>query len=253
MRIRGGITIFQVEVKSEILKEVLTVVSTLVDEAKFNITEDGISLRAVDPAHVAMIDLNLKSSAFENYKASEAELGVDLTKMLDVMKLAKPTDIISINHDEEKNRLILKVANITRSMSLVDTTGMVEPKIPNLSLPVKVVISTQELSQGIKASESVSDHISLSATPDGFELASEGDTDAVNLKLSKDLLEELKCKESVKSLFSLDYFSNMVKSAQSSESITMNLGTDFPVKIEFQIANDNGQVNYLLAPRIESE
>jgi proliferating cell nuclear antigen len=45
----------------------------------------------------------------------------------------------------------------------------------------------------------------------------------------------------------------MIKSAQSSQSITMALGTDFPVKLEFPIANDNGQVNYLLAPRIESE
>jgi proliferating cell nuclear antigen len=231
----------------------LNVVSTLVDEAKFNITEDGISLRAVDPAHVAMIDLKLKSSAFENYKASESELGIDITKMIDVLKLAKPNDLISITHDEEKNRLIIKILNITRSMALVDTTGMAEPKVPNLSLPAKVVINTQELTQGIKASESVSDHISLSANPDGFELSSEGDTDAVNLKLSKDLLAELKCKENVKSLFSLDYFSNMVKSASSAETITMNLGTDFPVKIEFNLADKNGEVNYLLAPRIESE
>jgi proliferating cell nuclear antigen len=173
--------------------------------------------------------------------------------MSDVLKLAKPADIISITHDEEKNRLILKILNITRSMALVDTTGMAEPKVPNLSLPAKVVIKTQELIQGIKASESVSDHISLAATPEGFELASEGDTDAVNLKLSKDLLAELNCKENVKSLFSLDYFANMVKSAASAEAITMNLGTDFPVKIEFNIASENGEVHYLLAPRIESE
>ena len=207
----------------------------------------------MDPAHVAMIDLSIKSSAFENFKASDTELGVDISKMLDVLKLAKPSDLILINHDEEKNKLILKIANITRSMSLVDTTGMVEPKVPNLSLPVKVVVSTQELTQGIRASESVSDHISLSATPDGFELSSEGDTDAVNLQLPRDLLDELECKENVKSLFSLDYFSNMIKSAQNSQAITMNLGTDFPVKIEFSLANDNGSVNYLLAPRIESE
>ena len=250
---QGGIIIFQVEVKSEILKEVLNVVSTLVDEAKFNINETGISLRAVDPAHVAMIDLKIKSAAFENYKASESELGIDISKLNDVLKLANPNDVVSINHNEDKNKLILKVQNITRSMALVDTTGMVEPKVPNLSLPVKVVISTKELTQGIKASEAVSDHISLSATPDGFELSSEGDTDAVKLQLPKDLLEELKCKENVKSLFSLDYFSNMIKSASSSQAVTMNLGTDFPVKIEFTIADTNGEVNYLLAPRIESD
>ena len=244
---------FQVEVKTETLKELISVLSTLVDEAKFNITEDGINVKAVDPAHVAMVDLDLKNTAFEEYKDSETELGVDINRLNDVLKLAKPADLITINHDEEKNRLILKVENITRRMSLVDTTGMSDPKVPNVPLPVKVVIKTSELGQGIKASESIADHISLSVTPEGFELSSEGETDSVNLKLTKDLLEKLECKESVKSLFSLDYFSNMIRSVSSSDKITMHLGTDYPVKLEFEIAQGNGHVEYLLAPRIESE
>ncbi len=244
---------FQIEVKTETLKELIGVLSTLVDEAKFNISEDGLNVKAVDPAHVAMVDLNLKSSAFDEYQASEVELGIDINRLNDVLRLAKPNDSISINHDNEKNRLILKVANITRSMSLVDTTGMSDPKVPNVPLPVKVVIKTTELGQGIRASESIADHISLSVTPEGFELASEGETDSVNLKLTKDLLEKLDCKEPVKSLFSLDYFSNMIKSVTSSDIVTMHLGTDYPVKLEFEIANGEGHVEYLLAPRIESE
>ena len=244
---------FQVEVKTETLKELISVLSTLVDEAKFNINEDGINVKAVDPAHVAMVDLMLKNSAFEEYKASETELGIDINRLNDVLKLAKPAGLIAINHDEEKNRLILKVENITRRMSLVDTTGMSDPKVPNVPLPVKVVIKTSELGQGIKASESIADHISLSVTPEGFELSSEGETDSVNLKLTKDLLEKLDCKEAVKSLFSLDYFSNMIRSVSSSDKITMHLGTDYPVKLEFEIAQGNGHVEYLLAPRIESE
>jgi proliferating cell nuclear antigen len=40
------------------------VVSTLIDEAKFKIDSNGISLKAVDPAHVAMIDLHLDKGAF---------------------------------------------------------------------------------------------------------------------------------------------------------------------------------------------
>ena len=41
---------FQARTKADTLKELVTIVSTLVDEAKFMITADGISLRAVDPA-----------------------------------------------------------------------------------------------------------------------------------------------------------------------------------------------------------
>lgn len=244
---------FEVSVRSVVLKQVIGVVSTLVDEAKFSVDKDGIRIKAVDPAHVAMVDLNLSKDAFEEYRADECELGIDIDKLKEVLKLARGDEIITIKHNEEKNNLIINIENITRRMSLIDTAGMSDPKVPSLNLPVKVVMRANELDQGIKASESVSDHIALIVNPDGFELRSEGDTDSVDLKLSKELLKELDCKDEVKSLFSLDYFSNMIKSVSGAELVTMHLGSDYPVKLEFDIAEGNGHVVYLLAPRIESD
>jgi proliferating cell nuclear antigen len=249
----SGEYMFSAKAKSEVLREVVDVISTLVDEAKLNLSKDGLSVKAVDPAHVAMLDLSVGKDAFEEYSADDQEMGVDMDKFKEVLKLAKAGDIISMDYDEEKNRLIMSVGNITRRMALVDTAGMSDPKAPNLNLPVKVTVRAEELRQGIRASESVSDHVALICSPDGFEMTSEGDTDSVNLKLPKDLLESLDCKETVRSLFPLDYFSNMVKAASSAGSITMFLGTDYPVKMEFRISDGKGEVHYLLAPRIESE
>jgi proliferating cell nuclear antigen len=243
---------FSAKVKSEVLKEVIDIISTLVEEAKVNVDDDGLSVKAVDPAHVAMVDLTLGRSGFEEYKADGVELGVDIDKIREVLRLARGGEVLSIDHDEDKNQLIMGVGNITRKMALVDTAGMSDPKVPNLNLPGKVSVATSELRQGIRASESVSDHIALSASADGFEMTSEGDTDRVTLKLPKDLLEELECKEQVRSLFPLDYFSTMIKAISSASSITMYLGSDYPVKMEFGIAGDRGKVTYLLAPRIES-
>jgi proliferating cell nuclear antigen len=244
---------FHAKIKSETLKGVVDVVSTLVDEAKFNIDADGIELKAVDPAHVAMVDLKVQKSAFEEFSADETELGVDLDKIKDVLRLSRAGDIIEMEQDEAKNRLVLHVGNITRRMNLVDTAGMSDPKVPNLNLPAKMTVTSDELQKGIRAAESVSDHIALNATPEGFEMYSEGDTDSVSLKLPKDLLISLEVTENVRSLFPLDYFSNMVRSIPAGSVVTINLGTDFPVKLEFEIADKRGSVNYLLAPRIESD
>ncbi|HEY7589244.1 MAG TPA: DNA polymerase sliding clamp, partial [Thermoplasmata archaeon] len=63
----------------------------------------------------------------------------------------------------------------------------------------------------------------------------------------------LQAKDAVRSLFPLDYFSNMVKAISSAQTVTLYLGTDYPVKMEFKIAAGKGEVKYLLAPRIESE
>ena len=244
---------FNAKVKSDVLKGIIDVTSPLVNEVKFNITQKGISLRAVDPAHVAMVDLQINDKAFEEYKADDMELGVDMDKLSSIMRLASSGDIVSIEYDEESNKLIVKIGNLVRKMGLIDTAGMPDPKMPNLNLPAKVVLKASELTQGVRASEAVSDHLALTVNKDNFELFAEGDTDTVNLKLPKDLLIELNTNSKCKSLFSIDYFSNMIKPVIGEDSITIMIGNDNPIKVEFDIAEKKGHVTYLLAPRIESD
>ena len=244
---------FNAKIKADIIKGIIDVTSPLVNEAKFNVTSKGLTLRAVDPAHVAMVDLELKSAAFEEYKADDMELGIDLDKLSGIMKLANAEDLVSLEYDEESNRLIVKIGNLVRRMGLIDTAGMPDSKVPHLELPAKAIVKASELSKGVRASEAVSDHLSLSIDKDSFELAAEGDTDTVNLKLPKSLLVELHAPGKFKSLFSIDYFSNMIKPVRGDDTITINLGNDNPIRVDFDIAEKNGHVTYLLAPRIESE
>ena len=244
---------FKAKVKSEVLKGIIDVTSPLVNEVKLNINSKGISLRAVDPAHVAMIDLNINNKAFEEYKADDIELGIDMDKLSGIMRLSTAGDVISLDYDETANRLIVTIGNLVRKMSLIDTAGMPDPKMPNLNLPAKAIIKASEINRGVKASEAVSDHLAIKVNKDNFELFAEGDTDTVNLKLPKDLLVELKSDNNYKSLFSIDYFSNMIKPVKGEDNVTIHLGNDNPIKLEFDIADKKGHVKYLLSPRIESE
>jgi proliferating cell nuclear antigen len=244
---------FNAKVKSEVLKGIIDVTSPLVNEVKFNITPKGISLRAVDPAHVAMVDLQINDKAFEEYKATEMELGVDMDKLGGIMRLSSADDMVSLEYEEDSNRLVIKIGNLVRRMGLIDTAGMPDPKMPNLNLPAKVVLKASELNQGVRASEAVSDHLALTVNKDNFELYAEGDTDTVNLKLPKDLVIDLNTASKCKSLFSIDYFSNMIKPVRGEDPITIMIGNDNPIKVEFDIADKKGHVIYLLAPRIESE
>ena len=244
---------FNVKVKSDIIKGIIDVTSPLVNEAKFNITSKGISLKAVDPAHVAMVELDIKSTAFEEYKSDDMELGIDLDKLSGIMRLADSGDTVSLEYDEKSNRLIVTIGNLVRKMGLIDTAGMPDSKVPDLDLPSKTIITASELSKGVRASEAVSDHLALSVDKEAFELFAEGDTDTVNLKLPKDMLVELSSPGKFKSLFSIDYFSNMIKPVKAGDPITIFLGNDNPIRVDFDIAEKKGHVTYLLAPRIESE
>ena len=241
---------FKSEVKQAVLRQVVDAVSIIVGEGKFRVSQNGISMKSVDPTHVAMVDLELDRSAFETFEVTDLELGVDIEKLKNVLKLASPSDVVTLYLDEETNRLVLNMGNLVRSMSMLDTRHMTDPKIPDMELPASVVMDGEELDRGIRAAENISDHVIISTDSESFELQAEGDTDAVDLKIPRDLLLDLKCDKEVKSIFALSYFSNMIRAAKASKVVKIGLGVDYPVKIEFDIADGKGHVLYLLAPRI---
>jgi len=246
--------IFKTKIKADILKRFIGITSSLVDDAKFKIMLDGVSMRVVDSAHVAMADINVKKTVFEEYEADEAELGLDVSKFNDVLKLVDKNDIVSLEYEEPSNRLVVKVGNLVRKMGLIDMADMSDSKMPSLVLPARIVVKAGELRNGVRASEMISDHLVLVADEDVFELSATGDTDEVSLKLTRDLLSELKSEGRFKSLYSIDYFSNMIKMVKDDELITVLMGNDNPAQLDFDFTADKGgHVTYLLAPRIESE
>jgi len=72
--------VFKARIKADSLKEFIGTVGSLVDEAKLNVSEDSLQIKAVDPSHVAMIETNLVKSAFDSYEASAMEMGLDSDK-----------------------------------------------------------------------------------------------------------------------------------------------------------------------------
>jgi proliferating cell nuclear antigen len=244
---------FKARMRMEVLRELVEVVSTLVPEAKLSVSKDGVSVKAVDPSHVAMLVLTLNKAAFEEFTGEPTEIGIDIEKFKEVLRLSKPGDIIDLQYDGGKSRLVVKVGKVTRHMATIDPAGITDPKVPNVSPPGIAVVKTEELRQGIRGTESISDHVTLMLDPEGLHMHSEGETDQVDMTLPKEGLTRLEVKEPVKSMYPLDFFSNMVKSISTAMEATLNIGNEYPLKIEFSIANGKGDARFLLAPRVEED
>jgi proliferating cell nuclear antigen len=242
---------FKLRIKMENLREVVEVVSTLVSEVKLTISKDGLEAKAVDPSHVAMLVLKLNKSVFEEFTGEPTELGVDIEKLKEVLRLSKPGDIIDFQFDG-KNRLVASLGRVTRQMAVVDPAGITDPKVPNVNPPALVTVKTEDLRQGIRGSESFTDHVTLTLDPDAFTMHSEGETDQLDLRLAKENLTKLEVKEAVKSMYPLDFFSAMVKSI-AAEDTTLHVGNEYPLKVEFPMGGGRGEGRYLLAPRVEED
>jgi proliferating cell nuclear antigen len=244
---------FKARIRMEVLRELVEVISTLVSEVKFSVSKEGIDVKAVDPSHVAMLVLKLDRGAFEEFTGEPTEIGVDVEKLKEVLRLSKPGDVLDLQFDGGKNRLVIKVGKVTRHMSVVDPAGITDPKVPNVSPPGVAVVKMEELRQGIRGSESISDHVTLTLEPEGFTMHSEGETDRVDMRLPKEGLGRLEVKDTVRSMYPLDFFSSMVKSITSSDEVTLHVGNEYPLKIEFAMAGGHGEGRFLLAPRVEED
>ena len=72
---------------SEEWKAVISAVSTLVEEATFEATVEGISFRGMDPSHVALIDINWPNTAFEKYECDgDIKFGVRIDEFSKLIK-----------------------------------------------------------------------------------------------------------------------------------------------------------------------
>lgn len=246
---------FKARIHTEVLRELVEVVSTLVSEVKLSVSKDGIEVRAVDPSHVAMLVLKLEGNIFDEFTGEPTQIGVDMEKLKDVLRLAKPGEVIDLQYDGGKSRLVVRVGKVTRHMAVIDPAGMAEPKVPNVNPPTLAVVRMDEIRQGIRGSESVSDHVTIQVDPEHFAMFSEGETDRVDLALTKEGagLSRLEAKESVKSMYPLDFFSSMVKSISTSSDVTLHVGNEYPLKLEFSVADGKGEGRFLLAPRVEED
>lgn len=244
---------FKAVIGAEKLKDSIESLSTLVDEAKFKLTPDGISVRAVDPANVAMVSFDLAKDAFDLFEATEGEIGIDLTKLNNIMEMADKSDNIELELDETAHKLIVRMRGLSYTISLLDPSSIrKEPRVPALDLPARVVIRGEDMKRAIKAAEKVSDYVSMGVRGDVFFMEAEGDTDRVVLSMTKDQLIDIKPGEA-KSLFSLNYLTDISKVAGKAAEVTIDLGKDYPMKLRIKIAEGHGDVSYMLAPRVETE
>ncbi|MFB6123293.1 MAG: DNA polymerase sliding clamp [Haloferacaceae archaeon] len=246
---------FKAIVSASTLRDALDAVSVLVDECKIRLNEDGLAIRAVDPANVGMVDLALDVAAFESYEADGGVIGVNLSRLEDIAGMANSGDLVHLELDEETRKLHIRIDGLSYTLALIDPDSIrQEPDIPDLDLPAEIVVEGNQLDRGITAADMVSDHINLRVdeTSETFHIEAQGDTDDVDLKLGREDLIDLQAGPA-DSLFSLDYLKDMNKAIPGDAEVTVELGEEFPVKLHYEFAEGMGNVTFMLAPRIQSD
>jgi len=236
----------------------ITAISTLVDEATFNIAPEGIKLRAMDPSRVAMIDFEWSKTVFDEYACDlPAKMCINVGEMLKLLRRASKDESVELALDEKTNRLNIGIKGKYERIFNMPTLEATEEEVPTpkINFNVRTKITTDGLHQAIEDVQLVSDHVKFEVDNEKLTMRAAGDLMGATIELKKgsDALLELEVKEPSKATFSLSYLSEIIKTAAaSSEIATLEFSTDMPIRIDFQQPKE-GKLTFYLAPRIEVE
>lgn len=248
---------FSATVRADILRDALAPVTALVNECKMHVTEGGIEISAVDPANVAMVDLDLDAGAFAHFDADGHVLGVNLERLTEIVSMADSDEFVDFDLDEERPKLHIEMGGLSFTMALIDPDSVrEEPDLPDLELPGTFVFEGRELSRAVTAADLVSDHIKIVAdSEEGVAFDAEGDTDDVVVTIDDDdlLSGRFDDEDTVSSLFSLDYLSDMAQPIDDDCEVSVLIGDELPSMIRYSMADGAVSVLNLLAPRISNQ
>jgi proliferating cell nuclear antigen len=239
-------------------KAVANTISTLVEEATFEATVEGIAFRAMDPSHIALVDLFWPNSAFEQYDCDKQfRFTVRVEDFARLMRRAEMKDSIEITTTDENN-LLLKFSNsYSREfrLHLIESTAGPTP-LPKLALNTKILLTTATLQRILTDISIVSDHISIETTKERTVFTGRSDAGSASATLEKkspDLLE-LTVKEESIATYSIDFLMNITKAAASiSDTVNFEYSSKMPLKLEFKLGDQGGRIHFDLAPRIEEK
>ena len=246
----------------KLLSDSISVISELVNDAKFKLDTDKLELIAMDPANVAMVSFQMFSSAFTEYKVEKStEISLNLDSLKQILRRAKPSDNLIIELDEEKNKLNIKIkGESTRSFSLgLIDLGEKQHRVPKLSFPLNIHTSNYIFDEAIEDMSIFADSVIFNVSKDKFIIESEGRINNAKVEILNDGETKIQWIESgetqeknAKSKYSIEYLKKISKGGKLADNILLEFGNDYPLKIEFK-AKDKLDLVFILAPRVSEE
>ncbi len=237
------------------LKDSITIISELVNEARFRINSEAIELIAMDPANVAMVIFKLLSSSFVEYEVKEpVDVAINLSNLKQILKRAGQNDTITLETEESKLKITFK-GNTTRTfyLPIIDIEEK-DQKVPELDFGASIKTTSETLMQAVEDVDIIGESVSFKAEQSKLTIQAEGDLSKakIEIKDSEDTKITMHSKESMKSKYSIEYLKKMAVAGKLTSEVMIHFNKDYPLKLDYKVV-DRLNLSFILAPRVENE
>src|SRR5919202_5128499 len=153
----------------EMWKSISSAIMTIVDEAHFEVSQEGIKFRSMDPSHIALVDINWPSSAFEKfYCPSTINFGVRIDEFSKIIRRANSNDSVEISISQD-SRLSIKTTGSgylrNYKMNLIETgANPSSTPLPQMTFDSKILLGYEIFEKMLNDIAVASEQITIEST-----------------------------------------------------------------------------------------
>ena len=215
----------------------------------------------MDSSHVALVSLTLGQNGFESYRADRAmTLGVSITNLAKVLKLAGNDDKIILRADEEASSLQIIFENRRQekktefSLNLI-TLDSEHLGIPETTYTSEISMNSFDFTKLCRELHQLSETVTIEASLQYVKFSIDGEVGSGTIEIQTNDNAAAKSEgkfDKVSLSFALRYLNMFNKASTLCNYVKLMLAAETPLVVEYEIES-LGTLKYYLAPKINED
>ena len=243
-----------IKILVESLKEVLTDINLYFDS-------NGLKIMTMDNARVALVYVRLLKDNFEEYYCNGKNMcGINMIYFFKILKTVSNNDVLTIFiKNNTLNELGIRIENkekntVTESYLKMLDISEEKLEIPDIIYDSVISMPSIDLQKYCRDLSVISNQVTISSTESKFILESIGDfaSQKIIIGEAQNGLIFSKKNQNVCEKFDLKYLNSFTKSTNLCSTVEIFLKKEYPLVIEYNVAN-LGKLQFCLAPKLNEE
>ena len=201
----GCYLMLNVTARLDLMSKILDTLKAVVEDAKFDFKENSLHIRVVDHSHVAMIQMDIDSAAFDTWELDETSIAFEIDMVRDLVSLGTPEEMLNLKADEGTGVLQAKLGNVEGELRTIDPSTITVPALPPLDPKCKVHLSGSDFIRILKAAALGGDMMTLAINKDHFTVSANSTNSNIQVNFHKDDLQLFEFDNPAHSQYSLGY------------------------------------------------
>ncbi|MHB8603571.1 MAG: proliferating cell nuclear antigen (pcna) [Nitrosotalea sp.] len=216
-----------------------------------------MTFRAMDPSHIALIDIFWSASDFSKFDCQKADsFNVRVEDFVKILRRANDKDSLTISRKNSDSLSIVigAGADVRRTFEfhLVDPKDSSFP-LPSIKYRSTFTIAKESFDKHLLDVTIFGNHLSITSSPKGVTFDGKGDAGKSNTQIMFEkgsAISSLVCdEEEVKSTYSVEYLSSITKALGDVKNLKLEYSSKMPLRLTAPLG-ERGTIQFYLAPRV---